>query len=220
MKNLRLTGSIDFNISGTTTNNAGAVAGTNNGTIRNVSSGVNVRMTPTQGSPVGNAGGIAGRNAGTIENSYSTGNVTITLDGALGGSPLQNAGGISGENSAVSSIIENCWASGTIEISIRSNNTYVGGIAGNSSNNDTVSNCVALNPSLHRNIGSFSSTNPTGGRIFGMDVGDTIVGINNYALSTMVITEEINSPIPQTNITDNIIGKDGGDFTNPTSSGS
>jgi hypothetical protein len=90
----------------------------------------------------GYAGGIAGNNssASTIENSYATGNVTLAGPG--------NIGGIVGQNGSNGSIVQYCYATGTVVSNTTTAN--VGGIAGqnyNAENNDIKAN-AALNAKI------------------------------------------------------------------------
>jgi len=185
VKNLKLTGTVDV-----TGRNAGAVAGTISdvgSSASNIASSVNVTVSGPDATSVG---GIAGninaqvgtnQSAGKIEHCYSTGNVTITnTDGYS-----VYAGGIVG--SANPNItVSYCWASGIV---MGSSNTrggmpgYAGGIAGYTSQS-TVSNCVALSPSVvgdtTMNIGSI-----VGGT---WRIGSALGTLaNNYANSTMTV---------------------------------
>lgn len=101
-----------------------------------------------------NAGGIAGTNdGGSITDCYSSAAVVATSE---------YAGGIVGNNSYDTSV-DRCYATGEISAS---ENT--GGIIGE--NNNTVTACIALNPSITRTQGA----NTHFGRIAG----------NNFAMAT------------------------------------
>jgi len=161
VKNLGLTDVIITS----STSLAGGIAGSNYGTIRNCY----VTGTITGADSVG---GIAGDNSGgIIENCYTTADITAT-NGAAGGITGRSAG-----------IVRNCYATG----SINGGSGTAGGLAGNCDSGGTVSNSVALNPSI---TGSGSN-----GRIAGTD--PTIISkgtfTNNKARADMKIN---NSQLP------------------------
>jgi hypothetical protein len=90
----------------------------------------------------GYVGGIAGNNSSTstIENSYTKGNVTLTGPGHIGG--------IAGQNGSNGSIVQYCYATGTIANDTAAAN--VGGIVGqnyNAEHNDVKAN-AALNAKI------------------------------------------------------------------------
>ena len=149
VKNLRLTGS--FSVSIASPSYVGAVAGSNAGTVSNVSSSVSITAESTSTSATRQifAGGIAGNNPGRIKNCYSTGAVTAS------GSEVR-AGGIAGQSFSSGSI-ENSWASGNITGNGSTSNPYVGGIAGSIHQSATINNCVALNSTLTANSGTYTS---------------------------------------------------------------
>jgi hypothetical protein len=166
VKNLSLKGSI-VNTSPLEQSFTGAVAGQNNGTIRNVHSDVQVMdSTLDHGNPLNltrNAGGITGRNTGTIENCYSTGNIYADND-----TFASSAGGIVGTLNG--GTINRCWAGGHIN-----GLNYCGGIAGSSG--ARITNCVALNVNL---------TGTNNGRIWGSPLpSSSPTGVNNYGNAAM-----------------------------------
>lgn len=133
--------------------NAGAVAGINNGTISNVTtfgnvvtaqgsasvtSGDTTPSTQLDGQYVGAAGGIAGVNGGTIDNASASDAVTAADDGKPDAGILSTAGGIAGINQ---NKISNSSSDSAVNASAES--TYaLGGIAG--VNNGTLSNVDSL----------------------------------------------------------------------------
>ena len=135
------------------------------------------------------AGGIAGRVASnsTVSNCFSTASISVTGNGTG-----NNVGGIAGGvNVSDTSIIENCWSTGSVIGS-----QYVGGIAGNVGNNAIIRNSAALN------------VNVTGavdvGRVMGVK-GTANTMSNNIAFVDMDVTEN-GSP---KSITSNLTGIDG-----------
>lgn len=122
------------------TDNAGAVAGVNNGTISNVTAFGNVvsamgssnstELKKDDGSTVnvGAAGGIAGVNTGTIDNVTVSGTATAA-DGEEGNTALSAAGGIVGINMGDTAKISNSSSNSAVNASAES--TYaLGGAAG------------------------------------------------------------------------------------------
>lgn len=122
------------------TDNAGAVAGVNNGTISNVTAFGNVVSAEgSDGSTgfenadgstvhVGAAGGIAGVNTGTIDNVTVSGTATAA-DGEDGNTALSAAGGIAGINMGDTAVISNSSSNSAVNASAES--TYaLGGVAG------------------------------------------------------------------------------------------
>lgn len=122
------------------TDNAGAVAGINNGTISNVTTFGNVvtaqgsdSSTVVDSKHVGAAGGIAGVNAGTIDNVSASDAVTAADDEASDDNILSTAGGIAGINQK-DAIISASSTNSAVNASAGS--TYaLGGIAGANAGN-------------------------------------------------------------------------------------
>lgn len=128
------------------TDNAGAVAGINNGTISNVTTFGNVvtakgssNSTKMPGDTadltgtikdvnVGAAGGIAGINGGTIDNVSASDAVTAADDEALANNILSTAGGIAGINEE-KAVISNSSSDSAVNVSAESTYALVG-IAG------------------------------------------------------------------------------------------
>jgi len=152
-----------------------------------------------------NVGGIVGYNRGTVENCYFSGNVT-------GGNYV---GGIAGQARDSSSIIRNCYTTGSVSTT---GTNYVGGIVGNNYggsieycystcsvtginsvggisgylyDNSSLTNCVALNPSI-------SSTSTAYGRVYGSKLSVGITISNNKARKDMVLN---GSTVSSTDIT-------------------
>ena len=166
------TGNVDGGNNGT---DVGGVVGGNEGAVQNSHATGNVNGRNAIGGVVGMnypdgivqkcyatgnvsstyryAGGVVGWNFSIVENCYATGNV----DGDI------NVGGVVGLNDGR---LEKCYATGNINGSWR-----VGGVIGEG--RSIVQNCVALNPSITKDIDSF-------GRVAGLGGG-----LNNYARSDM-----------------------------------
>jgi len=131
----------------TGSNNAGGLAGKNEGTVSNsyytgnVTGNANVgglvgwnfegtvTDTYSTGNVIGldNVGGLTGKNSGTASNSYAT--VSVTGD--------DNVGGLVGKNDNTGTV-SNSYASGSV-----TGNTHVGGLMGKNDNTGTVSNSYA-----------------------------------------------------------------------------
>lgn len=136
------------------TDNAGTVAGINNGTISNVTTFGNVVTAKGSSSnstempgdevdttvKVGAAGGIAGVNAGTISNASASDAVTAADDGENDAGILSTAGGIAGINKTGAEISD---SSSDSAVNASAGSTYgLGGIAG--VNDGTLSNVDSL----------------------------------------------------------------------------
>jgi hypothetical protein len=175
VKNLRLVGTVS-GIPSYAYLNAGAVSGSNNGTIRNVSSAVTVTAVNTYTGTGGlTAGGITGGNSGTIEDCSVSGNVVGNRDAGTGD---PNAGGIVGKNGS-EGIVNRCYAYGNV--SSDDGSGTVGGIVG--FNSGVISNCAALNSKVYN-----SSTNINWQhRIAGCDYNNGGTFINNHAYGDMQI---------------------------------
>ena len=112
--------------------NVGAIAGTNNGTIDNVTTlGNTVEALGStdsvvlDGKHVGAAGGVVGTNTGTVDNATSRDSV---IAGQNSGGALTTAGGIAGINTG---LVSNSQSHSAVIASGSKNNTYsLGGIVG------------------------------------------------------------------------------------------
>lgn len=107
------------------TDNAGAVAGVNNGTISNVTAFGNVVDVQNTSNGASYAGGIAGTNRGTIDNVTVTGTATQSSE-VTAGSAEAAAGGIAGLNDGT---ISNSTANSAVNSSA-GDATALGGVAG------------------------------------------------------------------------------------------
>lgn len=107
------------------TDNAGAVAGVNKGTISNVTAFGNVVDVENQNRAPSYAGGIAGTNSGTIDNASAIGTATQSST-VTAGSEEAAAGGIAGLNSGT---ISNSTSNSAVNASA-GNATAIGGVAG------------------------------------------------------------------------------------------
>jgi hypothetical protein len=126
-----------------------------------------------------NVGGIVGYNNSTVKNCYATATVNAQ----------QQVGGIVGYNN---STVENCYATGAVTGTGTPLNK--GGVAGGAPNN-TVKNCVALNPSV-----------TSGGGNAGRVVGNNSTLSNSYGRKDMKIN---GSTVTSNSAT----SKDGSDIT-------
>ncbi|MGO5441740.1 hypothetical protein ACTQX2_12880, partial [Megamonas funiformis] len=119
--------------------NVGAIAGTNNGTIDNVttlgntiealgSNHSNNTLDPTYSTKyVGAAGGVVGTNNGTVDNAISRDSVIAGKDANYGGA-LTTAGGVAGINTG---LVSNSQSHSDVIASGSKDNTYsLGGIVG------------------------------------------------------------------------------------------
>ena len=147
----------------------GGIAGRNYENVKNCFS--TAHITSEGGSNY--TGGIAGYNnisspyyTGNIQDCYTTGNITSANDGK------KQIGGIAGYNK---SSILNCYATGKIEATNSSTQSYVGGIAG--TNYASIEKCVALNTA------GISNSTANIGRINGYIKTGTATTSNNYAHS-------------------------------------
>lgn len=146
----------------------GGIAGINYENVKNCFS--TAHITSEGGSNY--TGGIAGYNnisspyTGNIQDCYTTGNITSANDGK------KQIGGIAGNNK---SSVLNCYATGKIEATNSSTQSYVGGIAG--TNYASIEKCVALNTA------GISNSTANIGRINGYIKTGTATTSNNYAHS-------------------------------------
>lgn len=159
----------------TGTNNAGAVAGVNNGTIDNIHAlGNRVEVTGSSG----NAGGIVGvNNSGTVTVAGAEGNVTYQINGG-GINDVESTGSVLGDNGAVAGGL------------IGSNN---GGLLNSYSNSAAVSlstgsvaglgGVVGVNSSTGT-IGLVDSLGITNGGTRGSSNVGGVIGINNGTLNS------------------------------------
>jgi hypothetical protein len=141
------------------------------------------------GTGTGYAGGIAGinSNASTIENSYAKSDVTLSGPG--------NIGGITGQNGSSGSIIQYCYASGTITSDTATAN--VGGIAGQ--NYNAADNDVKANAALNAKIDVAASTTYAH-RVVGM-YGSIAYGETELKNDLAKLTKNIAHVADTTNIT-------------------
>lgn len=165
------------------TDNAGAVAGINKGTISNVTTFGNVviakgsqNSTVVDSKHVGAAGGIAGVNAGTIDNASASDAVTAADDGLDNTSILSTAGGIAGVNQKD---IRNSSSNSAVNASAGS--TYgLGGITGVNTVNGKLSNVDSLG--VTTGIYEVGSHNTAIGTQYSDNVGG-IAGRNSGTIS-------------------------------------
>jgi len=153
------------NVKGTvtpTTINLGGLVGYNGSTLQYCFAGCTV--TAVSPSSPGNCGvgGLVGQNRSTIQYCYFAGNVNNTilscsggLVGWAGGGSIRNCystgsvgggnfvGGVVGYTNGTNTI-QYCYATGTVTSSAY----YAGGVAVSGANTLTITDCVALNPSI------------------------------------------------------------------------
>jgi hypothetical protein len=100
------------------------------------------------------AGGIAGQSDGTIENCYAWADVSTSslYSGAMFSS--DKAGGIAGTNYGT---ISKCYAAGMVKARGQ-NNTFVGGIAGDTNISASINNCIALVSELDGGSSTYTRT--------------------------------------------------------------
>ncbi len=166
----------------------------------------NVNIDNRNGTANNGNGGITGNNYGIIENCYVTGEImpqNARTGGIVGycgtASVVRNCWTnvvISGSGAryagivgSMFGIVENCYALGDL---VSTNNTYVGGIAGDTNGTFTLRNCVAAMNSVR------AGTDKMACRIVGNGATNTLT--NNYALNTMLV----NGVIPTSNIGGNL----------------
>lgn len=113
--------------------NVGAIAGTNNGTIDNVTTLGNTvealgsaNSAKLDGKNVGAAGGVVGTNNGTVDNATSRDSVIAGKDANYGGA-LTTAGGIAGINTG---LVSNSQSHSAVIASGKDNTYSLGGIVG------------------------------------------------------------------------------------------
>lgn len=166
------------------TNNAGAVAGVNNGNISNVTTFGNVVESANH------AGGIAGENSGTISGASAIGTSTVTADKSGG-----VAGGIAGTNSGT---ISDSSANSAVDSS-SGDAAALGGVAG--VNEGTLINVDSLGVTTgvykgnttqySDNVGGIAGINQAGGTVesaynesivSGRDNVGGILGVNHAAV--------------------------------------
>ena len=152
--------------------------------------------------------GVASKSAlGTsVNNCYSAGSIEAISPMPSGTGNFVYVGGIVANIAAGDATYQNktlnCYSACTITSTNSGTATnYTGGIAGSNGHYNTISNCIALNPSItFTSNGTIKSAN----RILGYNSATSTVLSNNYALESMTIT----GYTPTSNIT----GKDGADL--------
>jgi hypothetical protein len=141
---------------------------------------VDIRSTSTSGTTAG--GGLIGCSLSSFKavNCYTTGDVTV-----IGSTPGVYAGGIIADNIITSTVIDHCFAGGSVSASKTAGTgaSEAGGIAGHR-NGGIIQNSAAYS-------GSVSASAPEGisrvaGRIWG-GAADTLTSTNNHALAVMRI---------------------------------
>jgi len=152
--------------------------------------------------------GVASKSAlGTsVNNCYSAGSIEAISPMPSGTGNFVYVGGIVANIAAGDATYQNktlnCYSACTITSTNSGTATnYTGGIAGSNGNYNTISNCIALNPSI---TFTSSSTTKSVNRIVGNNSATSTVISNNYALESMTITGY--TP------TSDIAGKDGADL--------
>lgn len=182
----------------TGTDNAGAVAGVNNGTISNVTAFGNVVTAKGSSSStplpslvegesdvyVGAAGGIAGVNAGKIDNASAIGTATAANAADESGA-LSTAGGIAGINQAGAEISDST-SNSAVDASAES--TYaLGGVAGVNAGKLENVDSLGVTTGVYKgnttqysdNVGGIAGINQTGGTVENVYNESIVSGRNN-----------------------------------------
>ena len=149
--------------------NVGAIAGTNNGTIDNVTTlGNTVEALGSANSVVGAAGGVVGTNNGAVDNATSRDSV---IAGQNSDEVLTTAGGIAGINTG---LVSNSQSHSAVIASGKDNTYSLGGIVGvNTAKDNTTDNEITAgldNVNAYGVTGSSILVDNTGG-IAGLNSG-------------------------------------------------
>jgi hypothetical protein len=160
----------------------------------NISAILGTRPNSDGNNTTAKAGGFVGKvlNANvTIRNSYATGNMIMTMDGerktAIGGL----VGIIGNSTSTGTTLIENCYSSGTISLikTVGTQPVYSGGLVGGQlSGSIIINNSAALNTSIEA---SNTTATAYAGRIIGNAAGTRA---NNYAWNEMTVKGVVIQP--------------------------
>ncbi|MDX9747541.1 MAG: DUF6383 domain-containing protein [Paludibacter sp.] len=173
---------------------------------------INAESTVNTGTQIAvNSGGLVSvlavsATGSIIKNCFSKGSIIATSAMPSGTGNFVYAGGIvansAAGNATYQNKIINCYSSCNLtSTSTGTVISYAGGIAGSNGNYGTISNCIALNPSITFNSGA---TTKSANRITGNNAATSTVLADNYASEGMTIT----GYTPTSNIT----GKDGIDL--------
>ncbi|MCL2294267.1 MAG: hypothetical protein FWC36_05325 [Spirochaetes bacterium] len=146
--------------------NTGIVAGSNLGTVRNVSVSGIIDAPNLEGTGSHNTGGVIGHNRGTVKNSFVNINLTSTFHG-------HNIGGVVGRNDGT---ITHSYATG---VAVRGT-MNVGGVAGR--NAGTLQRSVTLDLNIH-NRHSANQLVELFGRVAGGNYGTLIRNYANNAVN-------------------------------------
>lgn len=227
------------------TDTAGAIAGKNNGTIKNivtlgneVSAAGSIDSIDINNNKVGAAGGIAGINYGTVDDVETVGSV-IAGDATDDSGALSTAGGIVGINHS-NATVNNSYSNSAVTAS--SGTTYgLGGIAG--VNNGTLSKVDSLGVTrgLYKdNTGKYVAQSGQVGGLAGINTGTInsgynesivngsseiggIAGVNNGGTITNVVNAaNVNGDGENTadgSYTGGLVGKNSGSITNGRNNG-
>ncbi len=192
----------------------GAIGNATDVTLVNSYANITVRgeTTVSTGTAIAvNCGGLLGvastSTLGTsVNNCYSTGSIEAISPMPSGTGNFVYVGGIVANIAAGTATYPNktlnCYSACTITSTNSGTATnYTGGVVGSNGNYNTISNCIALNPSI---TFTSSSTTKSVNRIAGNNGATSTTLSNNYALESMTIT----GYTPTSNIT----GKDGADL--------
>ncbi|MDX9747534.1 MAG: T9SS type A sorting domain-containing protein [Paludibacter sp.] len=173
---------------------------------------INAESTVNTGTQIAvNSGGLVSvlavsATGSIIKNCFSKGSIIATSAMPSGTGNFVYAGGIvansAAGNATYQNKIINCYSSCNLtSTSTGTVISYAGGIAGSNGNYGTISNCIALNPSITFNSGA---TTKSANRITGNNAATSTVLADNYASEGMTIS----AYTPTSNIT----GKDGADL--------
>lgn len=221
------------------TDNVGAVAGVNNGTISNVTAFGNVVDVQNTSNGASYAGGIAGTNSGTIDNVTVTGTATQSSE-VTAGSAEAAAGGIAGLNDEKGTI-SNSTSNSAVNASV-GNATALGGAAGVNAGTLTNVDSLGVTTGIYKvegektkysdNVGGIAGINQAGGTVenvynesivSGRDNVGGILGVNNgTSVSNVANASSVTGEAGANDISEHVgglVGANEGSITNGRNNG-
>lgn len=221
------------------TNNAGAVAGVNNGTISNVTAFGNVVDVQNTSNGASYAGGIAGTNSGTIDNASAIGTATQSSTTTATGEHAA-AGGIAGLNDEKGTI-SNSTSNSAVNASA-GNATALGGAAGVNAGTLTNVDSLGVTTGIYKvegektkysdNVGGIAGINQAGGTVenvynesivSGRDNVGGILGVNNgTSVSNVANASSVTGEAGANDISEHVgglVGANEGSITNGRNNG-
>lgn len=222
------------------TDNAGVVAGVNNGTISNVTAFGNVVDVQNTSNGASYAGGIAGTNSGTIDNVTVTGTATQSSE-VTAGSAEAAAGGIAGLNDGT---ISNSTANSAVNSSA-GDATALGGVAGVNAGTLTNVDSLGVTTGVYKvegkdtlysdNVGGIAGTNSgtvenaynesivsgrdNVGGILGVNTGVSVTDVSNAARVTGEADTSDTSSDKTSDYVGGLVGSNSGSITNGRNNG-